>query len=160
MIDKTLRARTSAPTVQQILLPKAPKKKPQSYSATFDPESRNDVLTLPSFKEHLDDLLNDRQREDSRTLIANLVVSDPDASAALGSYLTTADVNPLIVVKDMDNQIDREGLKLANQIVEALTQTFDYTQGFSNKRSLRAIAEDLRYMLLVRGGIAAEAIYD
>ncbi|WP_304634089.1 hypothetical protein [Pseudoalteromonas sp.] len=144
----------------QIVLPKAPSKKAQTHTANYDPSRKGEVMALPNFKEHIEDILSNRQIQTSKELIAQLVKSDPDASAALGSYLTTADVQPIILVKDIDGAIDRDGYKLVNQILEGLTTRRDYSTGFSQKRTLRAMAEDLRYMLLCRGGIAAEAIYD
>ena len=149
-----------ADTVTAILLPKSPKKKAQTYTTTFDPSTKGDVQAWPAFKEHLDDILSDRQTKTSRELIMQLVKSDPDASAALGSYLTTADITPIIRVLDIDGAVDREGSKTVNIVLEELTSRRDYTSGFSQKRTLRAISEDMRYMLLCRGGIAAEAVYD
>lgn len=145
---------------QKIMLPRSVKKKGQSFTGTYNPDNRNDVIPLPSFKEHIEDILSKRQIESSKDLILQLIKSDPDASAALGSYLTTADVNPVIKVLDIDGNIDREGMKLVNGILEVLTKRRDYTKGFQQQRSLRAIAEDMRYMLLARGGIASEAVYN
>lgn len=147
-------------SLTQIILPKSPKKKAQAYTGTYDPEQRGDVIPLPTFKDHLTDILTERQSGTSRELVMRLVKSDPDASAALGSYLTTADVTPVIKVLDVDGSIDREGIKLVNGILEVLTTRRDYSTGFSQKKTLRYIAEDLRYMLLARGGIACEAVYD
>lgn len=147
-------------SITQIILPKSPKKKAQTHTATFDPSSKSEVTPLPNFKEHIADILSDRQSSTSRELIMQLVKSDPDASAALGSYLTTADISPVIRVLDVDGAVDREGSKLVNTIIEILTTRRDYSKGFSQKRTLRAIAEDLRYMILCRGGICAEAVYD
>jgi len=143
-----------------IVLPKVGKKKAQAHTGTFDVSNKTEVLPLPNFKEHLTDILSTRQEQNSREIILTLIKSDPDASAALSSYLTTADVTPIILVKDIDGNVDREGGKLVNQIIEMLTQRSDYSTGFSQKRTLRAIAEDMRYMLLARGGIAGEAIYN
>lgn len=147
-------------SLNQILLPKSPKKKATTHTGTFDPSQSNELQSLPDFKEHISDIMSTRQTESSRDIIMQLLKSDPDASAALGSYLTTADVMPSIRVLDTDGAVDREGSKLANGILEVLTTRRDYSKGFGFKRSLRAISEDLRYMLLGRGGIVAEAVYD
>jgi hypothetical protein len=45
-------------------------------------------------------------------LLQNLLVNDPDASAAVNAYLTTADTEPVIYVKDINDKIDRNGQKV------------------------------------------------
>lgn len=144
----------------QILLPPRLRPKGTGQTPTYDPERSGDTLDLPAYQEHLKDLYQERPNSTSQELIADLVKADPDASAALSAYLTTADVAPMIVVKDPDGAVDREGYKLLNQILEALTTRRDYSKGYEQRKSLRLIAEELRYMILARGGMAAEAVYD
>ena len=143
-----------------IVLPNRFKPKGSTQTATYDSENTNEVLSLPDYREHLDDLINSRTSLTSQELVINLVKSDPDASAALGAYLTTAGSStPYIVVKDPDGAIDRDGAKIVNELIEALETRRDYSKGFIHKKTLREIAEEFRYMLLARGGIACEAIF-
>ena len=71
-----------------IVLPNRFKPKGSTQTATYDSENTNEVLSLPDYREHLDDLINSRTSLTSQELVINLVKSDPDASAALGAYLT------------------------------------------------------------------------
>lgn len=142
-----------------IVLPKSLKPKGSTNTSTFTEANKDKTLDLPSYREHLSDLLSDRSTSTSKELIEKLLVSDPDASAALGAYLTTADVTPIILVNDVDGAIDREGYKLVNEILEALTSRRDYSKGFEMRKSLRFLCEEFRYMILARGGISAEAVY-
>lgn len=143
-----------------IVLPARFRPKGTGQTATFDPDNTTETLDLPAYREHLQDLFSDRTTKTSKELILDLLKADPDASSALSAYLTTADVQPVITVRDADGAIDREGYKILNQVIEVLSTRRDYLKGFQNKRDIRSIAEDLRYMILARGGIAAEAIYN
>lgn len=143
----------------KILLPTRFKPKGTAQTATFDPEKASETLDLPTYREHLQNLFDDRTTKTSKELMLDLLKSDPDASSALSSYLTTADVQPKIVVRDPDGAIDREGYKMLNQLLEVLTTRRDYSKGYEHRKDLRSLAEDLRYMILARGGIAAEAVY-
>ena len=136
------------------MLPKSASKKTQTHTANYDPSRKGEVLALPNFKEHIEDILSNRQTETSK-LIAQLVKNDPDASAALGSYLTTADVQPIILVKDIDGAIDREGYKLVNQILEGLT-TDGLFDRFQPKANASGHGGRPSIYLLCRGGIAAK----
>jgi hypothetical protein len=144
----------------KILLPSRTKPKGSIQTPTYDDAQKSSVLSVPTYKDHLSDLISNRQSQDSQTLILDLLRTDPDASSALNSYLTTADVEPYILVKDPDGVIDRDGHKIVNQVLEALSVRRDYSKGFMHKRSLRAIFEDMRYMILARGGVGVEAVFD
>lgn len=144
----------------KILLPTRAKPKGTGQTPTYDADRAGDMLDLPAFREHLVDLFQDRTTSTSRELMLALLKSDPDASAALSSYLTTADVDPMIIVRDPDGAIDREGYKMLNEILEILTTRRDYSKGYENRKSLRYLAEEMRYMILARGGVAAEAVYN
>lgn len=144
----------------KVLLPTRLKPKGTAYTPSFDPDNTTETLDLPAYREHLQDLFNDRTTKTSKELMLDLLKADPDASSALSAYLTTADVQPVITVRDADGAIDREGYKILNQVLEILSTRRDYLKGFQNKRDLRSLAEDLRYMILARGGIASEAVYD
>lgn len=144
----------------KLILPKRTKPKGSTQTGTYNAENNTEVLSLPDYREHLEDLISDRQSLSSQELIMKLVKSDPDASAALGAYLTTAgSAEPYIIVKDPDGAIDREGAKMVNEIIEIYETRRDYSKGFLHKKSIREVAEEFRYMLLARGGIACEAVF-
>ena len=144
----------------QILLPKkTPSPQGVSNSPTFQSNNPQNVLTVPTYTDHRTDIFASRAADDANTLLQNLLVQDADASAAVNAYLTTADTEPVIYVKDVNDKIDRNGQKTLNAILDTLTTRYDYvTVGFQYKPTLRAMAEELRYMLLLRGMLVGEAI--
>lgn len=142
----------------KILLPNRSKPKGTSQTATFDPEKTNDTLPLPDYKLHLKDIFTERQTLNNYELMDQLSISDPDVSSALSSYLTVADQIPIILVKDIDGAIDRDGHKILNQIIEFAGSRRDYTKGFKKIQTLRCVAEELRHMMLLRGMIGVEAV--
>lgn len=144
----------------QIILGKTPKSEGMAYTGTFNPQQADRTLTLPGYQEHLTDIFNSRQADDSRTLIKNLIKTDPDMSATVNSYLTLANTEPLILVRDLEGEIDKDATKELHKAIKLLTQQVDYTLGFQLKRSLESICEELRFMLLLRGAIGTELILD
>lgn len=144
----------------KVLVPTRLKPKGSTHTGTYDPENKNDVIGLPQYREHLEDLISTRVSSNSKELIKQLVKSDPDASAALNAYLTTAGSSiPYILVKDLDGAIDREGYKLVNEILEILETRRDYSKGYQHKATLREIAENMRYMIMCQGGCSGEAVF-
>lgn len=144
----------------KVLIPGRTKPKGTVHTGTYDPENNTETLSLPSYREHLDDLLTQRQSESSQDLIQQLVKSDPDASAALSAYLTTAGSSvPFITVRDPDGAMDRDGVKLVNEILEIMETRRDYSKGFMHFKTLREVAENCRYGLLTQGGIGAEGVF-
>src|SRR3546814_17394424 len=76
-------------SIAQILLPKGRGTKGgKGYTPTFNP--RDEKIAVPGYQQHLDDLLNSRIANDSRTLLNTLVNHDPDVSSAVHSYLKIA----------------------------------------------------------------------
>lgn len=145
-------------TIGQILLPKG-KGKQGGVASTpgFNPQRA--VMTSPTYRQHLVDLYNSRTSSDSRTLLNDLVNHDPDVSAAVHAYLTTAQAADLVVCAyDANNEIDATGIELANSLITAMTTVSDYTQGFSAKRSLSDTLNALRYMMLLRGSVGVELV--
>lgn len=130
-----------------------------AQTSTFDAQQAGKVLTAQAYQEHVRDLFRDRFTKDSRTLIQEAFKSDPDVSAAVNAYLTTANTEPMIRVMDEDGNLDREGYAVLQEIIKRITIPVAY-DGFSLKPSLRAICADMRYMALMRGGIAAELVFD
>ncbi|TGT64078.1 MULTISPECIES: hypothetical protein [unclassified Mesorhizobium] len=127
---------------------------------TFNPQQVDRVLTVPQYRDHLTDLFTSRQSDDSRTLLQQLFKFDPDVSAAMNAYLTMANTDWIVLARDLEQNIDRDATKSLMLAIEKLGRPTDYTLGFQLKKSMRAIAEELRYMCLLRGGIAAELIVD
>lgn len=146
-------------TLYQVIAPKRlPNPKGVANSPTFDPSNNQNVLSAPQYREHLEDIFTTRASSDSRDLIRNLIVQDPDASASLNAFLTLSDTNPIILVKDINGQIDRNGLKIVNALIDSLTTRYDYSKGFEYTPSLKAVAEEMRYMILAEGMVMAEPI--
>lgn len=153
-------AKSLTSQIAQIILPKkAAKPDGVANSPTFQSNNAANVLTAPQYQEHLTDIFTTRASSNSKELIDSLLTHDPDASAALNAYLTVADTEPVLFVKDMNGKIDRNGQKVLNAIIDSLVTRYDYaTVGYLFKPTLRAMAEELRYMLLLRGGLLAEAV--
>lgn len=144
----------------QIVLPKKVAN-PQGVadSPTYQSNNPQNVLTVPTYTDHRTDIFASRAADNANTLLQNLLVQDPDASAAVNAYLTTADTEPVMYVKDINDKIDRNGQKVLNAILDTLTTRYDYAAvGFQYKPTLRAMSEELRYMLLLRGMLVGEAI--
>lgn len=129
-----------------------------AYSNTFNPSNSENVLSLPDYRDHLNDIFETRTADDSRELLKKLFVHDPDVSAAVNAFLTVANTPMVSICRDADGVIDREAQKDLNQLITALTTRFDYTTGFELRPSLNAINEGMRYMVLLRGGLANELV--
>lgn len=148
-------------TLLSIISPKKPGKKGGvGNTGTFNPQQSQNVLTAPAYQDHLSDIFSTRQADDARTLMVSLFENDPDVSAAVSAYLTMANTQPIILVRDMDQQIDAEATKALHQKIKFMTVPTDYTKGFQMKQNLEQWCEEIRYMLLLRGGSGIELIYD
>lgn len=131
-----------------------------SSTQTFNKYATNTFLPMPTYKEHLDDLMSTRQQSDSKVLIKTLMVQDPDMSASVNAILTVANTEPLFLVKDVNGMIDRPGQIVLNQILQVLTTRLDYSKGFTLKQSVKALSEQMRYMVLMRGAVSGELVVD
>lgn len=151
-------ATPSLKSIVSVLLPKRSNPKGTSLTPTFNPSSPDAVLTVPTYRDHLTDIFDTRSASDSRALIKQLFVSDPDMSAAVHSFLTVADTTPIFIVKDVNDQVDKAGQQILNELMMVLTQRNDYTKGFKLSTSLTSLTEACRYMLLLRGGVSGELI--
>ena len=149
---------TLAKTIGQIILPKGKGKQGGAASPPgFNPQRA--LMTASTYRQHLVDLYNSRTANDSRTLLNDLVNHDPDVSAAIHAYLTTAQAAEMVVYAyDANNQIDGAGIEQAHQMLAAMTTVNDYTQGFSIKRPLHDVVNNLRYMMLLRGSVGVELV--
>lgn len=145
----------------QILVPKKrPNPKGTSFTSTFQPSNTDNVLSAPAYRDHLSDLFVDRTTQDARSLLADLVKHDSDISATLHSYMTVARTTPRFFVYDTEGNLDREAYKQFKQLLRSLTQRNDYSTGFLFTKSLMEVADDLRYMIMLRGGVAAELVFN
>lgn len=144
----------------QIVLGKTTKAGGTSRTQTFNPQQTDRPLTAPLYQEHLTDIFTSRQADSSQTLLKELFKTDPDVSAAVFAYLTMANTEPLILVRDMQGEIDQQATLDLMSAIKLLTVPHDYTLGFQLKKSLKQICEELRYMALLRGGISAELVLD
>jgi hypothetical protein len=86
--------------------------------------------------------------------------NDPDISASVNAYLTVADTAPRFYAYDENNQLSTDGIALVDQLLQAITIPYDYTLGFQHKPPLSTLCEDMRYMILLRGAIGAELVFD
>lgn len=146
--------------IMKAVLPRSFKNKGNAHTTTFSADQTGQVLTAPTYREHLTDLFTTRQAEDSRELLKGLFIQDPDVSAAVNAYLTTADTEMISIVKDEQGAYDRQGQQALNEIISTLTTRFDYSKGFRLVPSIRQLCENMRYMLLLRGGIGQELVFD
>lgn len=144
----------------KVVLPKRNAPGGTSVTASFNPRNTEAVLTLPTYRDHQTDIFTSRQADDSRALLQQLFIHDPDTSAAVNAFLTVANTTPVFVVKNIDGMIDRPGQQALNTLLRALTTRFDYSTGFQMTPSVEAISENMRYMVLLRGAIAAELLFN
>jgi len=147
-------------SILKVVFPRRMKPKGTAQTNTYSADRTDQVLSAPDYRDHLKDLFNTRQSESSQSLLKELFVHDPDVSAAVNAFLTVADTEPVFTVRDPDGKFDREGQKALNTIIATLTTRYDYSKGFMMKPSIRALCEDMRYMLLLRGGIGEELVFD
>jgi hypothetical protein len=142
----------------QILLPKK-KAKAGGMTATPTYKPNQEVLTLPRYRDHLQDLFNTRAANDSRTLMSDLSRHDSDVSAAFFAYQSIAGSAGMVMkAYDLQGQLSPEGIKTAHQILERVTTVTDYTLGYSAKASLKQLNDDMRYWTLLRGSPGAELV--
>jgi hypothetical protein len=131
-----------------------------ALTSTYNSQNPAQVLTLPVYREHLTDLFSSRQSEDSRTLLRELFRHDPDVSAAVHGYLTLSNTSLIVFAETVDGDVDEDASRKLHQLMLRLTRQVDYSQGFTLKQSIEQLCADLRYMLLLRGGVATELVVD
>jgi len=129
-----------------------------SRSKTFNPNTSS--LSAPQYREHLTNIFDQRQANDSRALLSELFKHDPDVSAAVGAYLTLADTDIQMVVRTAEGEIDPEATRTLHKLVRSVTEPTDYTQGFQMKPNLSRLATELRYTLMLRGALAGELVFN
>lgn len=127
-------------------------------SPSYKASASASVLTAPNYLDHLSPLTDSRLTSDSRDLLQSMFKTDPDVSAAVGAYLTLANTPTTLLFYNLEGQLDTAGTLQLNQLVTALTNQIDYSQGFSLKPDLSSLCQELRYMLLLRGALGAELV--
>ena len=143
-----------------LVLPKKGPKAAAAFTNTFNPMLNGNLLPIPSYQDHLSDIATNRTSLDTRQLLQLLFKQDPDVSAAVSAYLTVADTDPVVYVRDLDGQFDAAGHDTVNQLIMALTSRIDYSKGFQYTIGLRGLCERLRYMTLLRGACGVELVLD
>ena len=158
---KALKNNGLASLFQGLGLARKPPSVPVSASPTFKPAARTLMLQKPTYLEFLDQLYDTRQVGNSQQILKELFKTDPDVSAAVHSYLTLADTNLTIIARDETGEIDPDLTTKLAQLIQALIMPTDYLKtGFSFKENLRTLCTNFRYMLMLRGVIGAELIFD
>lgn len=137
-----------------------PPKKATSSTATYNPQQSEQVLTVPTYREHLTTLRDDRLSRSSQDLLKQMFKGDPDVSAAVGSWLTLADTQMTSLVRDLEGNIDVDATKQLPKLLRALTFPTTYMEGFTLKPGLPSLLQEMRYMTLLRGAIANELVLD
>jgi hypothetical protein len=144
----------------QILLPKK-KSKPGgvSYTNTFRPGTP--AVTTPGYKDHLEDIFSTRVANDSRDLIQALARHDPDVSASIFAYATISSSAKMVIeAYDINGVIAPDGIKLAEAVMQRVFGVNDYTLGFNAKLSQEEFMNELKYMIMMRGGSGLELVLD
>jgi hypothetical protein len=152
-----------ATSLRDLIATILPKKQPAggaTRTATFQPYAPDFMLHMPTYLEHLQDIAQEREHTDSKQLIKDLLKLDPDISAALHAYLTLADTKMIIKAVDLDGNIDPKATRRAHQLITKITRQVDYTQGYTLKENLDQTNSNMRYMVLMRGGIPTELVLD
>ncbi|WP_124662575.1 hypothetical protein [Burkholderia sp. Bp8998] len=143
-----------------IILPRRSAKGGMSMPGTYNPSAPTQLLTMPTYREHLTDIFSSRTANDSRALIKTLLVQDPDVSAAANAYLTVANTDLMAVVYDVNGMIDRDGQKILNAVMQGYEVRNDYSKGFDFRPSFKELAENFRYMILAGGSLPCEMVLD
>ena len=139
---------------------KKPNPKGSSFTNTYQPSATGSVLSAPAYRNHLTDIYASRTATDSRSLLKDLFKYDSDISATVHAFLTASNTEPRLYVYDVDGVLDRDGDKVLKQLIGMLVRRNDYSTGFEISKTLREIAEDLRYMVMLRGACCGELVFD
>ncbi len=127
----------------------------------FRPQNPEAVLTVPVYRDHLRDLYTERTSStNSLSLLELLFRSDPDVSATVNAYLTVADTEYTLTIKNAQGEYDLEAYRSFEAFKSLLAFQADLGTGFQMRVGLRALAERLRHLALLRGACAAELIVD
>lgn len=136
--------------------------KPGGFSTTptYRPAAPNFRQPMPSGFDHLLDVSQWSRVMPVNQIMSLLVDMDPDVSAAVHAYLTVADTQPVFTIKDIDGAYHNEAYDVLHQMMMLLTYNLNFKEGFNPSPTFRSLCEDMRYMVLLRGGIGAELVTD
>lgn len=142
----------------QIFLPKKTGKPGGiTYTNTFRPGTP--AVATPGYRDHLEDLFSTRVVNDSRDLILQLSKHDPDVSASIFAYNTISSSAKMVIeAYDLNGVEAPDGIKLARAILERVFNVNDYSLGFSSKLSEEEFMNEIKNMILVRGGVGIELV--
>jgi hypothetical protein len=139
------------------------KKQPRaaaSITPTYNPQNAAQILTVPAYREHLQALRDNRLNQSSQELLKAMFKQDPDVSAAVGSWLTLSDTRMTYLVRDADGNIDVNATGQLPKLLRALTAPTTYMEGFTFKPGLSMLVQEMRYLLLLRGAIGNELVFN
>lgn len=95
----------------------------------------------------------------TREQIAAFVRSSPDLSAALTAYIRTGVTGGYIgIAKNMDGTVSPDGTAALAQILTRMDTVNDYTIGYDDSPSIRALSESWAVELLTYGGMCGELV--
>jgi len=154
----------AGPSIDQLFadagVVRKPPKAPTGITPTFNAANPSQVLTVPTYRDHLSSLTDSRLSQSSQTLLRDMFKHDADVSAAVGSFLTLSDTPMTMIVRDVNGNIDVAATTQLPALVRALTAPTTYLEGFQFKPSLSLLIQEMRYMLMLRGSIGSELIFD
>jgi hypothetical protein len=146
------------------------------YPADPPPKAKRGQVILPSFlttskpnpnsaliredkRLYNTDLTTLRQGTSTFDTIRKFVKSSPDLSAAVTSYIRTAVTDQYTgAAKNMDGTFNPEATSALAQVITRMNVLNDYTIGYDDSYSLRAIAEVWGKEMLQYGGMAGELV--
>lgn len=144
--------------------PKKLKNKPVALpSYVTNARQNSNASALPRNDRQLanTDALTFRTGADTRTVLGDLIASNPDLSASVFAYLRTAITTGYTAVgRNMDGSFNREATLLAQQILTRFDEAPNYVDGFTGFWTLRACSESLLKELLKTGSMASELVLD
>lgn len=129
-----------------------------SYIKTAKPNPKS-ALTLEDRRIYNTDLTQLRNGTSTRDTVRQFVRSSPDLSAAVTSYIRTAITSCYTAVaKNLDGTFNAEATALVTQVLVRMNILNDYTIGFDDSQSVRALSETWAKEILQYGGMAGELV--
>lgn len=74
--------------------------------------------------------------------------------------MTVSNTTPRFYVYSQDGKLDTAGQEQFDALLRNLVQKNDYSTNFSLTKSIRELAENFRYMVLLRGAVATELVFN
>lgn len=155
-----MQAGTAIPT------PPPPKKVPSaqtilpSYLTTAKPSPTSPLL-LKDRQLANTDITTLRAGSSTRAIIRDFVRSSPDLSATVSAYIRVGITDTYsAVAKNPDGTINPEATLALQQIIARIDVLPDYTIGYDDAPSLRALSETLGRELMMYGSMCGELVLD